>query len=63
MAFDLELHRTAATGPLEQDRHELRGELMLKADAGTSADFADAGCSQWIYPNRKTGRDVAMPYW
>nr|MDQ2705058.1 TfoX/Sxy family protein [Pseudomonadota bacterium] len=31
--------------------------------AGTSADFADAGCSQWIYPNRKTGRDVAMPYW
>ena len=42
---------------------ELRGELMLKGDTVTAPDFADAGCKQWIYPNRKTGKAVAMPYW
>ena len=42
---------------------EIRGELMLKADAEVAQDFAAAGCKQWIYANRKTGKPVAMPYW
>ena len=41
----------------------LRGELMLKADAEAAPDFAAAGCRQWIYTNRKTGKPVPMPYW
>ncbi len=39
----------------------LQGELMLKADAATAADFASAGARQWTYSGR--GREVAMPYW
>ena len=42
---------------------ELRGELRLKADAETAPDFAAAGCTQWVYPNRKSGKPVPMPYW
>lgn len=42
---------------------EIRGELMLKADAETGPDFAAAGATQWIYGNARTGRAVAMPYW
>lgn len=42
---------------------ELGGELMLKADAEVALDFAAAGCRQWVYPNRKTGKPVPMPYW
>lgn len=38
-------------------------ELMLKADAETAPDFAAAGCRQWVYANRKTGKPVPMPYW
>ena len=38
-------------------------ELMLKADAETAPDFEAAGCRQWVYANRKTGKPVPMPYW
>ena len=36
---------------------------MLKADAVSAPDFAAAGCRQWVYDNRRTGKPVAMPYW
>ncbi len=42
---------------------ELDGELLLKADAQAAPDFIAAGCRQWIYANRKTGKPVSMPYW
>lgn len=42
---------------------ELRGELMLKADAETAPDFAAAGCTQWSYVGSRHGKRVAMPYW
>ncbi len=42
---------------------ELSGELMLKADAESAPDFADAGCRQWVYTGSKHGKRVAMPYW
>lgn len=42
---------------------ELRGELMLKADAETAPDFAAAGCTQWTYTGSRHGKLVAMPYW
>lgn len=41
----------------------MRGELLLKADDETIPEFRAAGCTQWIYANRKSGRPVAMPYW
>lgn len=41
----------------------LRDELMLKADAESSPDFAAAGCRQWTYSGRGKGKEVAMPYW
>ena len=42
---------------------ELRGELMLKADAETAPDFEAAGCRQWTYVGSRHGKLVAMPYW
>lgn len=42
---------------------DLGGELMLKADAQTAPDFEAAGCTQWVYANRKSGKPVLMPYW
>ena len=42
---------------------EVDGEILLKADEVSSADFAGAGSSQWRYEGRKTGRPIAMPYW
>ena len=41
---------------------ELRGEIMLKADAATAPEFAAAGSRQWTYAGR-SGKPVAMPYW
>ena len=41
----------------------LRGELMLKADAISAPDFAEAGARQFTYPNRRSGKTVEMPYW
>ncbi|MEM5472558.1 TfoX/Sxy family protein [Hoeflea sp. AS60] len=40
---------------------EVGGDLLLKADAGSAPDFADAGASQWIYDGKN--KRVAMPYW
>lgn len=42
---------------------ELRGELMLKADAEAAGAFAAAGCRQWTYTGSRHGKLVAMPYW
>ena len=42
---------------------ELRGELMLKADAALAPEFAAAGCTQWTYVGSRHGKLVAMPYW
>ena len=42
---------------------ELGGEFLLKADAESAPAFADAGCRQWTYTHRTTGKPVAMPYW
>ncbi len=42
---------------------ELRGELMLKADAESAPDFAEAGARQWTYTGSRHGKLVAMPYW
>ncbi len=42
---------------------ELRGELMLKADASSAPDFEAAGSQQWTYVGKRHGKLVAMPYW
>lgn len=42
---------------------EIRGELMLKADAESAPAFAAAGCTQWTYTSSRHGSPVAMPYW
>jgi DNA transformation protein len=42
---------------------ELRGELMLKADAQSAPQFEAAGCTQWTYVGSRHGKTVAMPYW
>ena len=41
----------------------LRGELMLKADATSAPEFAEAGARQITYPHRRSGKTVEMPYW
>lgn len=41
---------------------ELRGEMMLKADAESAPQFEEAGAKQWAYEG-KTGKPVLMPYW
>ena len=42
---------------------EIRGELMLKADAESAGDFAKAGCKQWTYTGSRHGKLVSMPNW
>ena len=42
---------------------EIRGELMLKADAESAPEFAAAGCKQWTYTGSRHGKLVSMPYW
>ena len=42
---------------------EVDGEILLKADETTKADFAGAGSHQWHYEGKKSGAPVAMPYW
>jgi DNA transformation protein len=42
---------------------EIRGELMLKADAESAPDLEAAGCRQWTYVGSRHGKLVAMPYW
>jgi len=42
---------------------ELRGDIMLKADAMLAPEFENAGCKQWTYAHAKNGKQVSMPYW
>jgi DNA transformation protein len=48
---------------------DLKGDVMLKADAESAALFAQAGAMQWSYEGKpKTadgaaGKPVFMPYW
>jgi DNA transformation protein and related proteins len=42
---------------------EIRGELMLKADAESAGNFIAAGCKQWTYTGSRHGKLVSMPYW
>ncbi|AKI00339.1 regulator of competence-specific genes [Hoeflea sp. IMCC20628] len=37
------------------------GDLLLKADAESAPEFAEAGASQWVYDGKN--KPVAMPYW
>ena len=41
---------------------DLFGDIMLKADAESAAQFAEAGAVQWVY-QRPGKAPVAMPYW
>ncbi len=41
---------------------DLRDEIMLKADAISAPQFAEAGARQWSYEGKK-GKPVLMPYW
>ena len=41
---------------------EVRGEMLLKADAVSAAEFEAAGARQWAYEG-KQGKPVNMPYW
>jgi len=41
---------------------EVRGDILLKADAVTAPEFAAAGANQWAYEGRG-GKAVNMPYW
>ncbi|MGH6859924.1 MAG: TfoX/Sxy family protein [Phyllobacterium sp.] len=40
---------------------EVGGEILLKADKLSAADFEAAGCRQWRYAGKS--KPVAMPYW
>ncbi|WP_309085427.1 TfoX/Sxy family protein [Chelativorans sp.] len=42
---------------------EVDGEIQLKADAVSAADFQAAGCRQWIYAGHPGRKPTAMPYW
>jgi DNA transformation protein len=41
---------------------EVRGEMLLKADAVSAPDFEAAGARRWAYDG-KGGKAVQMPYW
>lgn len=41
---------------------EVRGEMLLKADAVSAPAFAAAGARRWSHEGRG-GKAVAMPYW
>jgi DNA transformation protein len=41
---------------------EVRGEMLLKADAVSAPDFEAAGARRWAYDS-KGGKAVQMPYW
>ena len=42
---------------------EFHDEMLLKADAASAPDFAEAGCRQWSYPGKTPEKPVLMPYW
>ena len=41
----------------------IRGEIFLKGDAASEAEFVAAGCPQWVYQHSASGKQVKMPYW
>ncbi|HUZ66267.1 MAG TPA: TfoX/Sxy family protein [Beijerinckiaceae bacterium] len=41
---------------------ELRGGMLLKADAVSAPEFEAAGANRWAYEGKK-GKPVNMPYW
>ena len=41
---------------------EVRGEMLLKADAASAPMFTAAGARRWSYEGR-AGKPVEMPYW
>ena len=41
---------------------ELRGGMLLKADAVSAPEFEAAGAKRWAYEGKK-GKPVNMPYW
>jgi DNA transformation protein len=41
---------------------DLRGEMLLKADAVSAPEFEAAGARRWVYEG-KGGKVVPMPYW
>lgn len=42
---------------------EVDGEILLKADARSAPEFANAGATQWAYEGKKSGNPSKMPYW
>ncbi|MGJ8570787.1 MAG: TfoX/Sxy family protein [Hoeflea sp.] len=40
---------------------EVSGDILLKADAMSAPEFADAGARQWVYEGKN--KPVSMPYW
>jgi DNA transformation protein len=42
---------------------ELRGEIFLKADEVTEAEFARIGSTPFTYQRRSNGKTTTMPYW
>lgn len=42
---------------------EMDGDVLLKADALSAPDFAEAGSSRWVYEGHARRGAVAMPYW
>ena len=42
---------------------EVGGELLLKADHVSAADFAAAGSQQWVYEGSARKTKASMPYW
>lgn len=42
---------------------EYDGEILLKADAESAPAFEAAGCWQWTYEGKRSGKPVKMPYW
>ncbi len=41
---------------------EVRGEMLLKADAVSAPEFEAAGARRWFYEGKK-GKPINMPYW
>ncbi|MBP0440875.1 TfoX/Sxy family protein [Tianweitania sediminis] len=42
---------------------DLFDEIMLKGDQEAAAVFEAAGAKRWVYPAKRSGKPVAMPYW
>ena len=42
---------------------EMRDGMLLKADATSALEFAEAGATQWSYTGKNPEKPVLMPYW